>query len=641
MLLRIAADMPAPSPLAKAVLEWAHANAGWLAPERRDDLDWVALLASVAERRGDAARAHVLDLADALAGLLGLSPVDAALLRLMIACDRLPRVDALARIAGRHGHDLPTLLGELAGMPGSDAARGVRRSAVVRLGLADFTTNRQGEIEVAIRWTLERLLDRAPGTGAAMMEALVGRCQIATLALDDFAHVASADFLVRLLGGALGERAPGINILIHGPPGTGKTEFARTLAAAAGAALYAIGEVDEDGEEPGRWERVTALGLAQRLLAGREGNVLLFDEMEDLIGDARPSGSDWMQGRQGSKVFVNRLIEANPVPVIWTTNAIGNVDAAILRRMSFIVKLDLPSRCVAAGMLERIAREEGVVPGQGYSTLLDAAPEAATVLRVAARAGRLAGEGDGGAVAATALVRALRGGDMPIMMSDSFDLDLFETDLPIDAILASMARGAADASVLLTGPPGTGKTAFAHHFARAVDRPLMVRRASDLLSKWVGETEAQIADAFAEARRRDAVLLFDEADSLLFDRTTARANWETGQVNEMLTWLDLHPLPVLAATNHAARLDPAVLRRFVFKVALRPLGRKRAAQAFARFFGRPAPAALAEIDNLTPGDFAVVARQLRHLPADGADVIVERLRGEAAAKGAGGGRIGF
>ncbi len=133
----------------------------------------------------------------------------------------------------------------------------------------------------------------------------------------------------------MAERAAGINILIHGPPGTGKTELARTLAAAAGLALRAVGEADADGDEPERYERVNALRPAQRLLAGRGEATLLFDEMEDLIGDTKPSGNDWFERRSGSKVFVNRQLETNPVPVIWTTNAIGTIDAAILRRMSF------------------------------------------------------------------------------------------------------------------------------------------------------------------------------------------------------------------------------------------------------------------------------------------------------------------
>lgn len=645
LMLRTAGALPATAPLAKALLEWTEPHRAWLLPDVEGDWTWESLLAGLAAQRGEPVRVEALALAltDTLARLLGLSPVDAALLRLMVACDRLPRVGAVTRLLSRHGHDLPQLFGEMAGAGAEDAERAARRGAVTRLDLACFTTNQAGEADVEIRWTLQRLLDRAPASEAAMLDTLVGRRQAAMLGLDAFAHVDHADFLVRLLRGALFQGAAGVNILIHGPPGTGKTELARTLSAAAGAVLHGVGEADEDGEEPRRWERVAALALAQRLLGGRGPAVLLFDEMEDLIGDASPSsGGDWFSRREGSKVFVNRLLEANPVPVIWTTNAIGNVDAAILRRMSFVLRLDLPSRAAAAAMLDRVAREEQVTPGPAFATLLDTAPEAATVLRMAARAGRLAGEADGGTVAAEALVRALRGGTLPPPGPAAFDLDLLETDRPVDRVFAAMAEGgASDVSLLLTGPPGTGKTAFAHHLARALDRPLLVKRASDLLSKWVGETEAQIADAFAEARRRDAVLLFDEADSLLFDRSMARTSWEVGQVNELLTWLDLHPLPVVAATNHEAALDPATLRRFVFKLRLKPLGAERAAAAFERFFDRPAPACLGTVEGLTPGDFAVVARQLRHWPATDAADLVARLRAEVAVRPAMAVRLGF
>jgi transitional endoplasmic reticulum ATPase len=198
-----------------------------------------------------------------------------------------------------------------------------------------------------------------------------------------------------------------------------------------------------------------------------------------------------------------------------------------------------------------------------------------------------------------------------------------------------------DVSLLLTGVPGTGKTALAHEMARMLDRPLLVKRTSDLLSKYVGGTEQRIAAAFAEARQRGGVLLFDEVDSLLFDRSTARTSWEVTQVNELLTWLDRHPLPVVAATNHAGRLDPATLRRFVFKLELRALSPARAARAFERFFGMAAPPALAAINGLTPGDLAVVARQLRFGAARDAEAIVAGLKAEVAAKPGLSQRIGF
>jgi transitional endoplasmic reticulum ATPase len=644
LLRRITRGVPASAALAKAVLDWAEPHHVWLTGIECDGaLHWADLTAWTGpEELCDDPPPHVLVLTARLAVLLALDPLDTALLELVVACDRLPRFASLVKIAGAHGHDLPSLLGMLAGADEHEADRAVRRSAVLKLGLAGFRANRLGEIELDVRWTLERLLDRAPAQDDAILDTLVGARQLARLALADFAHVADTDFLVRLLRGAAAARACGVNILIHGPPGTGKTELARTLAETAGMALHGVGEADDDGEEPTRWDRVNALHLAQRVLARTSGAVLLFDEMEDLIGEAQPTGGDWYAKRQGSKVFVNRLLETNPVPVVWTTNAIGNVDPAILRRMSFVLKLDLPSRAAAARMLARVAAEEGVVSDAGFHRLLDVAPETATVLRVATRSARLAGEADGGLRSAEALVRALRGGEIAPAPQHQLDLDLFETDPPLAPLMHRLvAAGAEDVSLLLTGPPGTGKTALAHHFARALARPLVVKRASDLLSRWVGGTEAAISEAFAEARERGSVLLFDEVDSLLFDRATATTSWEAGQVNEMLTWLDLHPLPVLAATNHRHRLDPAALRRFVFKLDLQPLGHDRTARAYESFFGVPAPEQLAELRGLTPGDFAVVARQLKHAPAEKKPDIVKLLRREVDCRPEHGTRIGF
>lgn len=87
---------------------------------------------------------------------------------------------------------------------------------------------------------------------------------------------------------------------------------------------------------------------------------------------------------------------------------------------------------------------------------------------------------------------------------------------------------------------------------------------------------------------------------------------------------------MIAATNHEHQLDPATLRRFVFKLRLAPIGRDRAARASERFFRITAPTGLAAIDGLTPGDFAVVARQLRFAPTRGGADLVDRLRREAA-----------
>ena len=142
---------------------------------------------------------------------------------------------------------------------------------------------------------------------------------------------------------------------------------------------------------------------------------------------------------------------------------------------------------------------------------------------------------------------------------------------------------------------------------------MIEKRASDLLSMFVGESEKAIAQAFQEAADRRAVLILDEADSFLRDRAGAQRSWEVTQVNEMLTWMERHPRPFVCTTNLMDSLDPATLRRFVFKVKFLPMTTAQARAAFGRSFGVEAPKGLDRLDNLTPGDFAVVARKARVL----------------------------
>jgi len=651
---------------ALALLDWARDQRDWLWPE----IDWPA----TAAEPGDAAQAEpapdplswdrltelaeVIDVsgpepalfvsADAVSDLVGFEPFEREVLRMTAALDRLPRLALLRGQLFGSGESLLGLVGRLAGAPQGDAARLVRRSGPVQIGLiwaGDGDCHGAG-MDLGLDWRFGRVIDAGLSSPAELIDALAGVRQRAALGPEDFAeHHESFELLVRLLTGALRGRAAGVNALLYGPPGTGKTELARTLAAAAGAALYAVGEATEAGEEPTRYDRLTALRRGQRLLARRGDSLLLFDEMEDMFA----GGISYVRGqaRTSSKIFVNRLLEANPVPTIWTSNAIDRVDPAHLRRMSYILKLDYPSARARSRIVARIAEAEGFAEaGAGLETMLPAEEGATGVARSALRAAALAGGGAGDAEAVgRSLVLGLRGGRSlpPKPSASGLDLGLYEADRPIGALVERIAaRGApADVSLLLTGPPGTGKTALAALVAERLNRPLTVRRASDLLSKWVGETEARIAEAFAEARDEGAVLLFDEADSLLFDRAEAQRSWEVSQVNELLTWMDTHPLPFIAATNYPGRLDPAALRRFVFKIALAPLSPPLAERAWTRFFGGPAPAGLARISGLTPGDFALVARQLRFRERAERAEILALLEAEARAKPEPCERIGF
>lgn len=169
-------------------------------------------------------------------------------------------------------------------------------------------------------------------------------------------------------------------------------------------------------------------------------------------------------------------------------------------------------------------------------------------------------------------------------------------------------------SMLLTGVPGCGKTAFVHHLAHELGAPLVSKKVSDVISKWLGESEKNIAQAFTEASAKDAILFLDEIDSLLMSREYAHNDWQVQQVNELLQQMESFSGILIGATNYSTRLDRAVMRRFTFKVEFDYLTNEGKRKFFSRYFKdkltAPEALRLDAIDNLTPGDFRTVRENL-------------------------------
>lgn len=619
--------------------------------------EWKRLKAALEELRGQTERvrpdrtARRLQL---LAKATGMSGEDVEILEVLLRCRTDPWLESLVDdlgLSGRRHHPFHvqgTGLSRLLGLSrGRVQQRLTRTSPLPRSGC--LSVNEEGEVVLNRR--LERLAT-APDKERDVRRLLLGSCPPNELEWSDFGHLAeSRDDAAAILSGARAQSDRGVNILLHGPPGCGKTSLAKVLAAHLETTLVPVGEADESGDEPTRGERLSDLRFAQSLL-GRDSRGLVFvDEAEDVLGGAsgglflmRLMGFSAGSGR-GSRVFLHRLLEENPAPTIWATNRADGLDEAILRRMTFAIEMRKPPTRVRERIWARQLEKYDIrVTEEDIRKLnrdFDISPGFADgAVRGAVHCG-----GDAPAVRRTTrgLTRLVNGPAPPREERRRFDPGLSQADSDLKALADDIcSAGKLRFSVCLTGPPGAGKSAWVHYLAERLDLEVMHKRTSDLLGKYVGESEKRIAAAFRQAADDKAFLVFDEADSLLRDRQGAVRSWELSLVNEMLAWMEIHPYPVCCTTNFAEALDPASLRRFVFKVKLGYLNSEQANQAFRVFFDLEPPAALAGMRILTPGDFAVVRRkaEIRGRLAD-ADALVAMLRKECDGKPVQGGRVGF
>jgi SpoVK/Ycf46/Vps4 family AAA+-type ATPase len=411
-------------------------------------------------------------------------------------------------------------------------------------------------------------------------------------------------------------------------------------------------------------DRYRSLQISQVFLKGGRDVVLLFDEVEDVFPpisseaaqliarmDSTDAGAGGMSGSVSGKAWVNQILETNPVPVIWVTNRIEQIDPAFRRRFQYHLQLKSPppgarealvaralgGAPVGAAFVARLAERRGLTPAQ---------------IRTAVRFAQLAGGDNADREGFEQLVQRQLGnadkalgsggerGARPVVTAYDLSLLNVESRFEVPRIVEALRRRG-HGSLCFHGAPGTGKTALAEHIAAALQRPLMIRQTSDIASKYVGETEANMARMFEEAQAESAVLLLDEADSFLRSRRLAERHYEVSEVNEMLQGMERFGGVFICTTNLFDDLDEAALRRFTFKLRFHMLRAEQRERMFvaealggdASRLGDAQRARLAALDQLVPGDFAAVKRQVDILgEAFEPDEFLSQLEGEHRVK---------
>jgi SpoVK/Ycf46/Vps4 family AAA+-type ATPase len=578
---------------------------------------------------------------DALAGLLQLNPAERALLLYgTLARYQRDLRGLLVEFKVSNAQEAYAAIASVAGVSETDVAEALRAgSRLERIGMVENLISEHNITDLAdlmkVSEQLPPVLMRKYEGPSDLMAVFTRPAKRSELTEADFDFVGvDQQMLTALLKNAIARKEPGVNVLLYGPPGTGKTELAKVAAQSAGLELYEVEYADRDGNSLSGRDRYRSLQISQVFLKGSPTVALLFDEVEDVFPpistDAAQlmarmdTGDGALSGSVSGKAWVNQILETNPVPVIWVTNRIEQIDPAFRRRFQYHLELKSPppgareslvGRALAGvevgeGFAKRLAERKGLTPAQ---------------IRTAVRFAKLAGDGSG----LEALIeRQLGNADKALgntstergarRVVTSYDLGLVNTEsrFEVPKIVEALRRKTYG-TLCFYGPPGTGKTALAEHIAHELQRPLMIRQASDIMSKFVGETEQNMAKMFDEAQTENAVLLLDEADSFLRSRRLAERSYEISEVNEMLQGMERFSGVFICTTNLFQELDEAALRRFTFKIQFKPLTAEQRERMFvAEALGGDASLMTAErssrllqLGSLAPGDFASVKRQ--------------------------------
>ncbi len=592
--------------------------------------------------------------------ILGLNDVECQILAFMIVLHTERLLDDVADIMGAlTAAKAFKILTVVLNVPYDDVRVALSaQGRLIRSGLITvqnyYPTQLRSKLELISEQLADRLLVKTDDP-MALFAGTIRPSAVPELGLADYQHLqTSLNLLLPYLGQAAKSRQKGINIFLYGVAGTGKSQLTRVIAATLGQKLYEISSEDEDGDAVTATGRLCAYRAAQSIFNDRPA-LLVFDEIEDVFNDTE-NGAGLKSTAQSRKAWVNHMLENNATPTFWISNS-DDLDPAFIRRFDMVIDVKIPPKKQREAMIaaqcnqlldaecqSRLASAENLAPA-----VLSRANKVLTAIQKEALV--LSNEDSMTHLVSSTLVAqgypAIKQRDVAAL-PQFYDTGFIQTTANLQHIAHGLKQHGFG-RLCLYGPSGTGKTAFARWIAEYLDQPLLIKRGSDILSKWVGEMEKNLAKAFYEAEQQQAILLLDEVDSLLQDRRNAERSWEVSQVNEFLIQMEAYSGIMITTTNRFDSLDQAALRRFDFKLHFDYLNYQQRLQLLGKVcetlnigvVEADIQNRLATLNKLTAGDFAIIMRQAFFHPFKDAHAVLAHLEDEMKLKGNSMSKMGF
>lgn len=455
------------------------------------------------------------------------------------------------------------------------------------------------------------------------------------------------------------------NILLYGAPGSGKTEYAKMLVEQSGLRMSTYKNELEVCEKSDSETRAISR-LNCYLSLKKDDSVLVVDEAENVL---QTRDFNFFHGISSSKKgTVNRMLEQSENKVIWIVNHTNEMDESTLRRFTYSVKFNQMPKQILRSIAESKLKTLNI-PQRLKTDILDMSSKykvtGASVENIvkAIKSFDYQNCGENKILSDVKLVleanSSLLYGRKKIRdeVKGSYDLSVLNTSVKACEIVEMLKnaeenkdeKNPASVRMLFYGMSGTGKTELARYIAQTLQKPLLLKRCSDLISSYVGETESNIKAAFDEAESCDSILLIDEADSFFSDRSKAHYGWERTMVNEFLTQMEEFSGIMICTTNLRKIMDPAMQRRFHIITEFKPLTEWGIQTLMKNYFGsfnfeNTQLENLLRCSSVTPGDFGSLNARLRFVSKEKLTseyIVQELLKIQAEKRMNGIGQIGF